>query len=52
MTWWLWCFTASDLTYYLIDRCRGSPLLRKFFKRHPRTRSFFVAICLTGGGFF
>lgn len=32
-TWWLWCFTASDLTYYLIDRCRGSPLLRKFFKR-------------------
>jgi hypothetical protein len=32
-TWWLWCFTTSDLTYYLIDRCRGSPLLRKFFKR-------------------
>ncbi len=21
------------MTYYLIDRCRGSPLLRKFFKR-------------------
>jgi hypothetical protein len=32
-TWWLWCFTTDDLTYYLIDRCRGSPLLRKFFKR-------------------
>lgn len=32
-TWWLWCFTTSNLTYYLIDRCRGSPLLRKFFKR-------------------
>ena len=32
-TWWLWCFTTRDLTYYLIDRCRGSPLLRKFFQR-------------------
>jgi len=32
-TWWLWCFTNGNLTYYLIDRCRGSPLLRKFFKR-------------------
>jgi transposase len=32
-TWWLWCFTTGELTYYLIDRCRGSPLLRKFFKR-------------------
>jgi transposase len=32
-TWWLWCFTTADLTYYVIDRCRGSPLLRKFFKR-------------------
>jgi transposase len=32
-TWWLWCFTTGDLTYYLIDRCRGSPLLQKFFKR-------------------
>ncbi len=32
-TWWLLCFTTGDLTYYLIDRCRGSPLLRKFFKR-------------------
>jgi transposase len=32
-TWWLWCFTADGLTYYMIDRCRGSPLLRRFFKR-------------------
>jgi transposase len=32
-TWWLWCFTTADLTSYLIDRCRGSPLLRKFFQR-------------------
>jgi transposase len=32
-TWWLWCFTTGDLTYYMIDRCRGRPLLRKFFKR-------------------
>jgi transposase len=35
-SWWLWCFTTSALTYYLIDRCRGSPLLRKFFKREFR----------------
>jgi transposase len=32
-TWWLWCFTTANETCYLIDRCRGSPLLRKFFKR-------------------
>ena len=32
-TWWLWCFTTTDLTYYVIDRSRGSPLLRRFFKR-------------------
>jgi transposase len=32
-TWWLWCFTTGNLTYYLIDRSRGSPLLRRFFKR-------------------
>src|SRR5512138_871879 len=29
---WLWCFTTSDLTYYMIDRSRGSPALKKFFK--------------------
>jgi transposase len=32
-TWWLWCFTTADATYYLIDRCRGSPVIAKFFKR-------------------
>lgn len=31
-THWLWCFTAPDLTYYAIDRCRGRPALKKFFK--------------------
>ena len=30
-THWLWCFTTCDLTYYMIDRSRGSPALRKFF---------------------
>jgi len=30
-THWLWCFTTADLTYYMIDRCRGSPALMKFF---------------------
>jgi transposase-like protein len=33
MTHWLWCFTNPDSTYYLIDRCRGSPALKKFFTR-------------------
>jgi transposase len=30
-TYWLWCFTTRDLTYYMIDRSRGSPALMKFF---------------------
>ena len=30
-THWLWCFTNEDLTYYLIDRSRGSPALKRFF---------------------
>lgn len=29
--WWLWCFGTRDLTYYMIDRARGSPALLKFF---------------------
>ena len=33
-TYWLWCFTTSDLAYYLIDRCRGSPVLKRFFQKH------------------
>jgi hypothetical protein len=30
-THWLWCFANDDLTYFLIDRSRGKPALRKFF---------------------
>ncbi len=30
-THWLWCFSNQRLTYYLIDRSRGEPALRKFF---------------------
>lgn len=29
---WLRCFTNESLTYYLIDRCRGSPVLILFFE--------------------
>jgi hypothetical protein len=32
-THWLWCFTTPQLTFYMIDRCRGSPTLKKFFQR-------------------
>lgn len=32
-THWLWCFTTPTLTFYMIDRCRGSPALKKLFKR-------------------
>jgi len=30
-TFWLWCFTNDRVTYYLIDHCRGSPVLKRFF---------------------
>jgi transposase len=30
-THWLWCFTSPRLTYYAIDQCRGSPVLKRFF---------------------
>ena len=30
-TCWLWCFANPQLCYYVIDRCRGSPVLQKFF---------------------
>jgi transposase len=30
-THWLWCFANEEVTYYLIDRSRGEPALRKFF---------------------
>lgn len=29
---WLWCFSSPWLTYYMIDRKRGSPALAKFFR--------------------
>jgi transposase len=32
-THWLWCFTTTGLTYYMIDRSRGSPALKRFFKK-------------------
>jgi transposase len=32
-THWLWCFTTPTVTFYMIDRCRGSPTLKKFFQR-------------------
>ena len=31
LTHWLWCFTNDRNCYYMIDRSRGSPALRKFF---------------------
>jgi transposase len=31
-THWLWCFTTTDLTYFMINRSRGSPALAEFFK--------------------
>jgi transposase len=30
-THWLWCFSTTSATYYMIDRSRGSPALSKFF---------------------
>jgi transposase len=30
-TYWLWCFANGQICYYMIDRCRGSPALQKFF---------------------
>lgn len=28
-THWLWCFSAPDLAFFLIDHCRGSPVVYK-----------------------
>lgn len=33
-THWLWCFGNSDVTYYMIDRSRGSPALNEFFQQY------------------
>lgn len=30
---WLWCFTTSRTTFYLIDRRRGRPVVARFFRR-------------------
>ncbi len=30
-THWLWCFSTPTLTYFMIDRSRGSPALVQFF---------------------
>ena len=30
-TWWLWCFTCADATFYWIDESRGHPALDAFF---------------------
>ena len=32
-THWLWCFTNQDVTYYVINRSRASPVVLQFFKR-------------------
>jgi hypothetical protein len=40
-TYWLWCFASQDLTYYMIDRRRGSPALKRFFKNE------FVGVLVT-----
>lgn len=31
-THWLWCFSSTDATYYMIARSRGSPALNEFFQ--------------------
>jgi transposase len=31
-THWLWCFTDKYTTFYMIDRSRGQPALKKIFK--------------------
>jgi hypothetical protein len=30
-THWLWCFTTRNASFFMIDRSRGSPALKKFF---------------------
>ena len=40
-THWLWCFGNSDVTYYMIDRSRGSPALNEFFQE------FFDGVLIT-----
>jgi transposase len=40
-THWLWCFGNSDVTYYMIDRSRGSPAINEFFQE------FFDGVLIT-----
>ena len=32
ITYWLWCFTTADATFYMIHPSRGDPALFEFFK--------------------
>jgi hypothetical protein len=32
-TCWMWCFTNQDTTYDVIDKSRGSPVVKRFFKQ-------------------
>lgn len=32
ITHWLWCFCNDKVCYYLIDRTRGSPVIKRFFR--------------------
>jgi transposase len=40
-THWLWCFGNSEVTYYMIDRSRGSPAINEFFQE------FFDGVLIT-----
>jgi transposase len=40
-TYWLWCIASKDVTYYMNDRRRGSPALKRFF------RDEFVGVLVT-----
>jgi transposase len=40
-THWLWCFGNCDVTYYMIDRSRGSPAIHEFFQE------FFDGVLIT-----
>lgn len=32
-THWLWCFTNNHVTYYVIDKSRASPVVKRFFRK-------------------
>jgi len=33
-THWLWCFGNSEVTYYMVNRSRGSPAINEFFQEY------------------